>query len=293
LREVAPGIYVHLGALDDWALRNQGDVANLTLVVGTRCSLVVDSGGTPAIGQAWLEAVQRTTDVPICYVVNTHAHPDHNLGNVAFAKRSQPPQFVASARFAAMLSARAPYYRNALQRDFGIALQPSSVVYPDLLVAHTLNLDLGGRVVTLQAWPTAHTDNDLTVYDALTHTLVAGDLVFAIHVPVLDGSLRGWLCTMERLRALEVATLVPGHGPVSHDWPAALDAQRIYLQDLLQTTRAAIDQRWTLQQAVERIGAPAGSGWALVDAFQRRNVTAAYAELEWEEEPMGALPCQP
>jgi hypothetical protein len=31
----------------------------------------------------------------------------------------------------------------------------------------------------------------------------------------------------------------------------------------------------------------------LVDAFQRRNVTAAYAELEWEEEPMGALPCQP
>jgi glyoxylase-like metal-dependent hydrolase (beta-lactamase superfamily II) len=110
---------------------------------------------------------------------------------------------------------------------------------------------------------------------------------------VLDGSLRGWLCTMERLRALEVATLVPGHGPVSHDWPAALDAQRIYLQDLLQTTRAAIDQRWTLQQAVERIGAPAGSGWALVDAFQRRNVTAAYAELEWEEEPMGALPCQP
>jgi quinoprotein relay system zinc metallohydrolase 2 len=291
--EVAPGVFVHLGVLDDWALRNQGDVANLSLVVGTRCSIVVDSGGTPEMGQAWLEAVRRATSVPICYVVNTHAHPDHIVGNGAFEKLATPPQFVASAHFAAMLAARAPYYRSALQRDFGVALEPAVANNAGLAVNHTLNLDLGGPVVTLQAWPTAHTDNDLTVWDGLSHTLIAGDLLFAQHVPVLDGSLCGWLCALEKLRPLDVAVLVPGHGPISHNWPAALDAQRGYLQGLLQATRSAIDKLWTLQQAVERIGMPAGSGWALGDIFQRRNVTAAYAELEWEEEPSGALPCQP
>lgn len=82
---------------------------------------------------------------------------------------------------------------------------------------------------------------------------------------------------------MDVATVVPGHGPVSHDWPAVLDTERGYLQGVLRDTRAAIAQGLTLQQAVDHIVAPAGANWLLVDRFQRRNVTAAYAELEWEE----------
>jgi quinoprotein relay system zinc metallohydrolase 2 len=253
------------------------------LVVGQRCAAVIDSGGTPALGQAWRETVQRLAAVPVCYVINTHAHPDHILGNVAFTPVQPRPQFVASARFAAMLAARAPYYRNALQRDFGVALEPAAIIYPDLVVAQSLTLDLGDRLLTLQAWPTAHTDNDLTVFDARTHTLIAGDLLFAQHLPALDGSLRGWLCDLQSLRALDVSTVVPGHGPVSQDWPAVLDAQRAYLQALLHDTRTAIGQGWTLQQAVDRIAHLAGARWLLADHFQRRNVTAAYAELEWEE----------
>ena len=282
--QVAPGVFVHVGALEDWAPANGGDVANLGFVVGSRCVAVIDTGGTPGVGQALRAAVERATPLPVCYVINTHAHPDHVLGNAAFADAGRPPpRFVASARFAHALAAREPYYRNALQRDFGIRLTPAEIEYPAIGVDRSLDLDLGDRVLTLQAWPTAHTDNDLTVYDRRTRTLFASDLLFVRHLPALDGSLRGWVAVMAELRRLPVATVVPGHGPVGSDWPAVLDAQAEYLSGLLRDTRAAIRHHWTIQQAVERIGAPPASQWLLAERFHRRNVTAAYAELEWEE----------
>ncbi len=295
--EVRPGVFVHIGLVEDWVSSNGGDVANIGFVVGSRCVAVIDTGGTPAVGQALREAVARTTPLPVCYVINTHAHPDHMLGNVAFSSASPKPQFVASARYAATMSAREPYYLKALQRDFGIALSHEGIVYPGIEVAQAQDIDLGDRILSLQAWPTAHTDNDLTVFDRRTRTLFAADLLFVQHLPALDGNLSGWLCAMDALSRFPVATVVPGHGAVSHQWPAALSAQAAYLGGLLRDTRAALKGGQTIAQAVERIQPPAGSGWLLTERFQRRNVTAAYAELEWEDEdtePRSAdKPCMP
>ena len=145
-------------------------------------------------------------------------------------------------------------------------------------------------MLTLRAWPTAHTDNDLSVYDRKTRTLFASGLLFAQHLPALDGSLRGWVAVMAALKRLDVAAVVPGHGPLSSDWPAALDAQGDYLNSLLRDTRAAIRNHLTIQQAIDRIEVPPGSHWLLTEDFQRRNVTAAYAELEWEDDNVQTLP---
>ena len=290
--EIQSGVFVHSGRLEDWARENGGDVANLGFIVGSRCVAVIDTGGTPRVGRALRAAIKRTTQLPVCYVINTHAHPDHILGNVAFAEGKGPlSRFVASATFTHALGAREPYYLNALQRDFEIDLTHQSLVYPSLMVDRSLDLDLdlGDRVLTLQAWPTAHTDNDLTVYDRQTRTLFAGDLLFVSHLPALDGSLRGWIKVMADLAKLDVQTVVPGHGAVSHDWPGALRPQLDYLNALLKDTRAAIAKGWTIQQAVDRIPVPPGEHWLLTDRFHRRNVTAAYAELEWEDDPPKAL----
>jgi quinoprotein relay system zinc metallohydrolase 2 len=285
LTEVNPGVFVHVGALEDWAPANGGDVANIGFVVGSRCVAVIDTGGAPRVGQALRAAIERTTPQPVCFVINTHAHPDHLLGNVAFVNTRHPaPQFVASSRFTHALAAREPYYLNALQRDFGLQLTHAAIVYPSISVDSPLGLDLGDRVLTVQAWPTAHTDNDLTVYDRRTRTLFASDLLFAQHLPVLDGSLRGWVSVMAELKRFDVATVVPGHGPVSKDWPAVMDAQTEYLNALLRDTRAAIKGGLAIQQAVDTIGVPQASQWLLTSRFHRRNVTAAYAELEWEDD---------
>jgi quinoprotein relay system zinc metallohydrolase 2 len=279
--EIAPGVFVHFGALEDWLPANDGDVANLGFVVGTRCVAVIDSGGTPQVGQRLRAAVQQRTALPICFVINTHAHPDHVLGNAAML--APATQFVASKRFNAAMSARGPYYLNALQRDFGIAAGAGAIVYAARQVETTAELDLGERTLTLTAWPTAHTDNDLTVYDRRTRTLFLSDLLFVRHIPVIDGNLRGWLATMKRLAGLDVALSVPGHGPASTDWPATLSAQQDYLEAVLRETRAAIKSGATLPQAVESVASQAAAPWLLAERFHRRNVTAAYAELEWEE----------
>lgn len=292
ITEVKPGVFVHAGKIEDWGPANGGDVANLGFIVGRRCVAVIDTGGTPAIGRALRASIERTTPLPICWVINTHAHPDHVLGNAAFVDAGSPaPRFVAHARFTRALAAREAYYLNALERDFGIRLTHASIVYPDTVVDTSLELDLGERVLTLRAWPTAHTDNDLTVYDQRTRTLFTSDLLFVQHLPVIDGSLRGWLAVMAELGRIPADTVVPGHGPVSTNGSAAFATQASYLEALARDTRSALHDHRTIQQAVDSIGVPAGSHWLLGERFHRRNVTAAYAELEWEDvAPMPVAP---
>ncbi len=285
--QVAPGVYVQFGVLEDWQPSNAGNVANIGFIVGTRCVAVVDSGGTPQVGERLRAAIEHTTPLPVCYVINTHAHPDHMLGNVAFVPAAGStqtlPQFVASARMPAALAARERFYLNALQRDFGVTLPHESVRYPTLLVDTSLDIDLGGRVLQLQAWPTAHTDHDLTVYDRTTRTLFLSDLLFAGHIPVLDGKLRGWLGVLDDIARIDVALAIPGHGRASRDWPAALAPERAYLQALLTETRAALKAGKTLRQAIETVAKDAAARWQLEADFHARNVTAAFAELEWED----------
>ena len=283
LEKLAPGVYVRRGALEDWGASNGGRVANLGLVVGSRCAAVIDTGGTPGDGRAFRAAVERTAGVPVCYVINTHAHPDHVLGNQAFeGAGADAPQFVGHARLPAALGKRGPFYLNALRRDFRGPDADAKIVPPTRTVEQELELDLGERKLRLTAWSTAHTDSDLTVLDETSGTLFLGDLLFAGHTPVVDGKLKGWLAALQQLRGWKVATAVPGHGAPSRDWPGALDAEERYLTRLQADTRRAIKDGWTLSQAVERI-APDRADWRLLDVFHKRNVTAAYAELEWDD----------
>jgi hypothetical protein len=99
---------------------------------------------------------------------------------------------------------------------------------------------------------------------------------------VLDGRLVGWLAVMSELKHLDVSLAVPGHGATSTDWPAVMAPQQAYLEALLSDTRGALRNRLTLRQAVEQSALPAADRWLLAELFHRRNVTAAYAELEWE-----------
>lgn len=281
MRELAAGVYIHVGAQQEMSAGNRGDVANIGFVVGERCVAVIDTGGSLAVGRALRAAIRAVTATPVCYVINTHVHPDHVFGNAAF--RDDRPSFVGHARLAAAMAGRGENYRRALLRELGEAAVGSELIAPDLEVRDRLDLDLGGRILELTAWRTAHTDNDLSVHDAQTGTLWLSDLLFVERVPVVDGSLRGWLAVMGELRQLAPRHVVPGHGRVGGAWPQVLEPQQRYLATLAVEVRQALAQGTTIGQAQAAVGLRERANWLLFDSFHRRNVAAAYAELEWEE----------
>jgi len=280
MQEIAAGIYVHIGAHEEPAAANRGDVANIGFIIGERCVAVVDTGASLAVGQALRAALRTVTPLPVCFVINTHVHPDHILGNAAF--RDDHPTFVGHARLPAAMAAKGPIYQRALARDIGPAAEGSELIAPDQTVVERSELDLGGRVLQLRAWKTAHTDNDLTVFDRATGTLWLSDLLFAERIPVLDGSIRGWLAAIDELSALPARYVVPGHGSLNLPWPQALAPQRAYLATLAADIRQALAEGRTLARTVETAAAAERGKWLLFDAYNRRNAAAAFAELEWE-----------
>lgn len=281
LKEVAPGVYVHQGTHQLPDRHNRGEIANIGFIVGERCVAVIDSGGSPQQGTALRYALSALTRIPVCYVINTHVHPDHVYGNIAF--KEQGVHFVGHHKLEQAMALRAPYYSGMAERDLGFILLPEHFIPPDMPVRDTLRLDLGGRSLVLTAHPTAHTDNDLSVYDEKTKTLWLADLLFMGHIPVVDGSLNGWLREIEHLRTVDARLVVPGHGPVSAAWPLALAGEENYLKLLQTEIRTAIKTGKTLEQAMQSIGQSARPDWQLFDQFHKRNVATAFAELEWEE----------
>jgi len=282
LEQIAPGVYVHQGVHQLPDRENRGEIANIGFIVGQRCVAVIDTGGSPGQGRALRAAIEQTTKLPICFVVNTHVHPDHIYGNLAFKQAGTT--FVGHHKLAQAMAMRAPFYVEKAARDLGFSLKPEDFVPPDLTVRDTLDLDLGGRTISLSAHPAAHTDNDLTILDRETETLWVSDLLFLGHVPVIDGSLNGWIRELERLQHVPAKRAVPGHGPVVADWPSALEPEQRYLKMLQGEIRGAIKGGKTMEQAMESVGQSARNDWQLFGEFHKRNISTAFAELEWEDD---------
>jgi quinoprotein relay system zinc metallohydrolase 2 len=278
--EVAPGVFVHQGPYEDFSPANGGGIANLGFVVGTHRVAIIDSGGSLHQGEALLTAVRARTSLPISHVILTHAHPDHMLGTAAF--RGEGAVVVGHARLTSALAQDGPVYLANLRRLVGAGMDGTELVAPTESVTDIATIDLGARTLELRAWPRAHTDSDLTVLDRQSGTLFAGDLLFIKRIPVVDGSLLGWLQVMDKLIAVPAVRVVPGHGPPSAPWPQAARPQHDYLVYLRDQVRTALAGNRTLEQAVMAIPPPPGAEWLLAADNHARNVTASFIELEWE-----------
>ena len=279
--EIAPGVFVSAGRHELILPQNGGHISNVSFVTGRDGVAVIDTGGSAGVGRALLAAIRRVTDRPIRYVINTHMHPDHIFGNAAFI--APETVFAGHAKLARSLSARGDRYLAVNKPDLAPHdFEGTRIVPPVLTVDGVRTLDLGGRLLTLTARRTAHTDNDLTVRDEKTGTLFLGDLLFSGHVPTLDGSIKGWLALLAELRSEPAARVVPGHGPASMPWPEAMAAEAQYLEVVARDVRKTITDGRTLDQAMRTAGVSEKAAWLLFDDFHARNVAAAFAELEWE-----------
>lgn len=281
LEQVADGVYVHRGVHEDLDDGYHGDISNIGFIIGSKGVAVIDSGGSLKTGQRLRAALREITALPILYVINTHIHPDHIFGNAAFL--ADQPQYIGHEKLANAMELRKPAYLKQGQQLLHDDFAGSDIIKPTVSVAQSLVLDLGQRKLLLQAYPNAHTNTDLTVFDETSATLWTGDLLFIERTPSLDGDIKGWLKALDQLQQLKnIKQAVPGHGPVTRDFSSALNHEARYLNLLVEDIRAAIKQGKTMEQTMDSAAQAESGNWQLFNAVNRRNINLLYPALEWE-----------
>lgn len=280
LHQIKEGIYLHYGSHFAIGTPNEDDIANIGFIVGEQCIAVIDTGGSLKIGKQLLSAIKSVSKLPVCYVINTHVHFDHILGNLAF--QNDRVQFIGHEKLSDAVENSRDFFLERFAKYLGDTPSKESIIAPQLTVDNTMQLDLGNRNIVLTAYPKAHSHSDLTVFDSRTKTLWAGDLVFRERIPVLDGSLKGWIEVLQNMQMNDVATLIPGHGTISNSWSDAYAAQNDYLDILLSETRQAILAGKFLEEAIQSVGSETYTQWILHAQNHQGNITKAFVELEWE-----------
>ena len=285
IESVGDGIYVHHGEHLDIDTGYQGDICNISFVVGNLGVAVIDTGGSLKVGNLLRQAILRVTDKPILYVINTHVHPDHIFGNAAFVQANingVKPQFVGHAKLPDAMELRKEAYDKLNIKYLGADAKGSEIVKPSLLIKERIKLDLGDRMLTITPYPNAHTNTDITILDSKTDTLFTGDLLFIERTPVIEGDIKGLITAIDELKMVKVQQVVPGHGPVTREWLQALNNQQRYLTTLLQDIRANIKAGKSMENAMDTAAEAERNNWQLFEIANRRNVNTIYPALEWE-----------
>ena len=257
VEKLAEGVYAFIAPDSKTAYFN----GNTLVVVGGDGVLVVDSGDALSATRKTISEIRRLTALPVRYLVNTHWHWDHALGNGEYRAAFPGVRIVSTAvtrnlmdtkgraNLAESIAAIPPYLdslrralsggarrdgtpllapeRESLQAqidDLGRGLQfykEAQVVLPDLTFDRELTIHLGARAVELKALGRGNTAGDAVVHVPDAKVVASGDLIVAPTPFAYDSFIFEWPAAMRRLMALDAAIVVPGHGPVMRDWTYA------------------------------------------------------------------------
>jgi len=191
-------------------------VPNIGIVVGSRATLVVDTGLGRRNGETVLREVAKVSRNTELYLVTTHFHVEHTVGYVAFPPSAkyvnstiQEAEFAeAGTRQIETFASRSPLSAELLKDAAGRKA--------DVTFDREYALDLGGvRVRLLVVGPT-HTKGDTLVFVEGDNVLFAGDVVMnrSFVAANQNSSTRAWLAAFERIAAMRPATIVPAHGDI-------------------------------------------------------------------------------
>lgn len=214
--------------------RNVGLVPNVGIIVGSHATLVVDTGLGPRNGETVLRATSGVSKNAELYVVSTHFHPEHALGESAFpasatiirARAQQQDIDEFGLALAKTFASRSPVAADLLK---DARFRKADVIFDR---EHTL--DLGGvRVRMLSLGPT-HTRGDTIIWVEGDRILFAGDVVMnrtfvAFASPY--SSVKAWLADFDQLEPLRPVKVVPSHGPVGD---ASLIAEQRTMMNAIQ-----------------------------------------------------------
>lgn len=251
--KVADGVYAFI----DYDATREFVFGNSVAVIGDDGVLIFDSNQLPSLARKVLIEVRRLTDKPIRYVVNSHWHWDHTMGNQVyrdafpqvdiiahsetrregdaetpkmlygvanhlpeFLKGLKDVQKAAKHHNGKPMTAQENVRLAQLIRDVETYYQEfktARYLSPTLTFEEKLILHLGNREIQLLHPGKGNTAGDVVAYLPKEKVLLTGDLL--VHpIPYSFGSfLPEWIQTLEKLAKLDSSIIVPGHGPVQRD----------------------------------------------------------------------------
>lgn len=277
-RPLAPAVYAFIGRTEDFDTVNGGNIVNTGFIVGRDGLIVIDSGPSLRYGEQMRRAMAKLSALPIALVVNTHHHPDHFLGNQAFADRP----IGALAASIQGIAADGNAFAENLFRMSGDWMKGTEVVVP-LRVLVPGRIDVAGRRLRLIGLD-GHTGADLAVYDEESGVLFAGDLVFNGRAPTTPHADIGhWLGALDRLEAITresgFVALLPGHGEPARD-AAPIRQTRAWLTWLQASLREAAEAGLDMNEVLARPLPPEFAKLPVAASEYRRSVGHLYPAIE-------------
>jgi uncharacterized sulfatase len=271
---IAPDTYVLEGKTEDFSKLNGGYIVNTAYIVTQDGVIVIDTGASRRFGEQQRAYIEKATGKKINRVYLTHHHPDHFLGNQAYA---DVPIYALPATQQG-IQQQGENFSDNMYRLIGDWMRDTKVT-PPTQAAKAGKETVGGHVLELLGLQ-GHTPGDLAMFDHTTGVLFSGDLVFnnrAATTP--NANIQQWLSALDTLLQLPFKVLVPGHGKVTTD-NAPIAQTRAYLEWLQSSLQTAAAQGLDMTEVMQTPIPEQFQGVALAQHELRRSVTHLYSALE-------------
>ena len=254
---------------------------NIAIVVGTKATLVIDTGLGPRNGRFIAGEVERLRKGAKLFLTTTHAHPEHSSGQDGFPAdtvvirprvQQQELEEIGPSGIDAFAS------RSAINREL---LAGAHIGKSDILFDDELMLDLGEVTARLSWFGPAHSNGDVLTLVEPDGVLVSGDVVQNKAGPSLSGSrstIKSWIAVLDKVAPLKPTLILPDHSPPGD--ASLIPEQRAFLVDLLDRIDALKGQHKSADEAARLIGADFKARypkWTRLQ-FLERSVMVEYGE---------------
>ena len=255
---------------------NVGQVPNVGIIVGTRGTLVVDTGLGARNGETIVREMQKVSKTPELYLATTHFHPEHDMGAGGFPastkmirSQDQQKEIVADGaatktRFMGFSPLHAELLATAEFRKADISFDKEHL------------LDLGGVRVRIIAMGYNHTRGDTAFFVEPDTILFSGDVVMSALPNVGNATVRQWIASMDLFAKLQPKRIVPSHGAMGDR--AMVADYRTFLQTVQRRAGELKKQGKTADETVATVSAELAERYPNGGARLTGSIRAAYTQ---------------
>jgi glyoxylase-like metal-dependent hydrolase (beta-lactamase superfamily II) len=198
--------------------RNRPGNPNVAIVVGSRATLIVDTGMGPRSGEAVAREAQRLSKNTEFYLTTTDFRPEHITGAMTLPANTK--WIIPAAQKVDIDQSTQKYIDSFVARsaDLMTALKDVKLREPDVLFDHDVKVELGGGVTVALSWyGPARTNGDVVIFVQPDRLLHGGNILGSKTYPSMPAdtpSVTNWLDIIDRLDALHPLIVLPNHGDV-------------------------------------------------------------------------------